>query len=529
MSPHPIPFADAITPDLAVADCSVERPTRSRWPILLLPYLLLVALLVPALAEAACEPEEALTLLHFNDFHGQLEPYEDPRDGSERGGIARLAATVTEVRAEDPSRPVVLLFAGDLLQGTLTSSLFLGVPDLVLLGRMGVDAAVMGNHELDYGQSVFRRLTEEATFPFLSANVASDPEPLPVLASVVIARPGEPKVALLGLTTPELTTATHPRNIEGISVEDPITVAGRLVPSLRNKADLVVVLSHMGIADDRRLAASVPGIDLIVGGHNHNLYAQPVVVANVPIVQAGERGGWLGRMDFRCREGRLTGTDYTLIPIDAASPEDPEIAEEVRRITRDAERELDDEVGFNTQDLSARRELIRREEAPFGNFLADLAREITLADVALFNGGGFRASIPAGAVTLKSIYQAFPFRNELVLGDLSGAQLLAALERSASLDPSENPGGFLQVSGVRYMIADGGLAHATIGDVPIDPARRYRIVTSDFLAAGGDGYDMLENMTEPVMTGRLISDMVIEGFRTESPVSIETDGRILRR
>ena len=529
MSPHPTAFADEMTRGFDIAVCSAERPTQSRWAVFLWPYLMLVALLVPALARAACEPGQALTLLHFNDIHGQLESYEDPRDGTERGGIARLAATVAGIRAGDPSRPVVLLFAGDLLQGTLTSSLFLGVPDVVLLGRMGVDAAVMGNHELDYGQEVFRRLTEAAAFPFLSANVASDPQPLPVRSAVVIERPDAPKVAVLGLTTPELTTATHPRNIEGISVEEPIAVARRLVPALRDKADLVVVLSHLGIAEDRRLAESVPGIDLIVGGHNHNLYEQPVFVENVPIVQAGERGGWLGRMDFRCRDGHLAHTDYALIPIDAASPEDPEIAEEVGRITLDAERELDTEVGFSTQELSARRELIRREEAPFGNFVADLAREITLTDVALLNGGAFRSSIPEGPVTLKSVYQAFPFRNELVMGDMTGARLLAALERSAALDPSDNPGGFLQVSGVRYRIVDGRLSSATVGDAPIDPTRRYRIVTSDFLAAGGDGYTMLEEMTEPVMTGRLISDMVIEGFRTESPVSATTDGRIMRR
>ncbi|CRI64107.1 putative 5'-nucleotidase [Thiocapsa sp. KS1] len=500
---------------------------RLRWPLPLRPWLLLVGL-APPIAGAACEPGQALTLLHFNDIHGQLEPYEDPHDGTERGGIARLAATVAEVRAEDPQRRVLLLFGGDLLQGTLSSSLFLGVPDLVLLGRMGVDAAVMGNHELDYGQAVFRHLTDEAAFPFLSANVASDSAPLPVRPSILIEQPSGPKVAVLGLTTPDLATATHPRNLEGISVEEPVAVARRLVPALRAEADLVVVLSHMGIADDRRLAASVPGIDLIVGGHNHNLYAEPVFVETVPIVQAGERGGWLGRMEFRCRDGRLATTDYALIPIDAASPEDPQIAEEVRRITLDAERELDKEVGFSTRELSARRELIRREEAPFGNFVADLAREITLADVALLNGGGFRADIPAGPVTLKSIYQAFPFRNELVLGELTGAQLLAALARSAEMDPLDNPGGFLQVSGVRYRIADGRLANAAIGDTPIDPAGRYRVVTSDFLAAGGDGYDMLEEMSEPVMTGRLISDMVIEGFRTESPVSVGTDGRIVR-
>lgn len=180
MSPNSVCVADEMNQDPDVANRSAERPRRSGSAVILGSCLLLGALLSPVPARAACDPGQALTLLHFNDIHGQLEPYEDPRGGTERGGIARLAATVAEVRAEDPSRPVVLLFAGDLLQGTLTSSLCLGVPDVVLLGRIGVDAAVMGNHELDYGQEIFRRLTEEAEFPFLSANVASDPEPLPV-------------------------------------------------------------------------------------------------------------------------------------------------------------------------------------------------------------------------------------------------------------------------------------------------------------------------------------------------------------
>jgi 5'-nucleotidase / UDP-sugar diphosphatase len=132
-------------------------------------------------------------------------------------------------------------------------------------------------------------------------------------------------------------------------------------------------------------------------------------------------------------------------------------------------------------------------------------------------------------VTLKQIHQSFPFRNELVVGTLTGAQILDALGRSASLDPQDNPGGFLQVSGVRYTIDGNRLASATVGGQPIDPVRRYRVVTSDFLAEGGDGYTMLKEMQDKVQSGRLISDMAIDAFRNGGPANPKTDGRIERR
>jgi 2',3'-cyclic-nucleotide 2'-phosphodiesterase (5'-nucleotidase family) len=213
---------------------------------------------------------------------------------------------------------------------------------------------------------------------------------------VVIAKPGGPRVAILGLTTPDLTTATHPRNVYGVSVEEPVAVARRLVPDLAAGADLVVVLSHLGIADDRRLARAVPQIDLIVGGHNHFIYAEPVLEGGVAILQAGERGRWLGRLDLDCRGGRLVRSGYRLLSMDAAAPQDPEVAAEVARIAAEADLGMAQTIGHSAVELSARREDIRRGESAFGDFVADLAREITLAEVALFNGGGFRASIPAG-------------------------------------------------------------------------------------------------------------------------------------
>jgi 2',3'-cyclic-nucleotide 2'-phosphodiesterase (5'-nucleotidase family) len=496
--------------------------TLRRW----LSFALLLLGLVAGSSGAAAPP---LTILHFNDFHGHLAPVTDPATGETLGGIARLAGAIAAVRAEEPKRPVLVLFGGDLLQGTVTSTVFLGLPDLDMLADAGVDVAVMGNHELDYGQDHLRTLLGRARFPILGANVRAAPEPFALRPSVVLAPPGGPRVAVLGLVTEELATTTHPRNAIGVSVDDAIATARALIPGLRREADLVVVLSHLGIAEDRRLAREVPGVDLVVGGHNHNRYAQPVIENGVPIVQAGDWGRWLGRMDLTVEDGRARVLGYRLIPIDGRIAEDPALAAQARALAQRLEAEVGVVVGRLASALDGHREAVRRGESAFGNLLGDLARELTGSDVALFNGGGIRTSIPAGEVRLKHVYEAIPFANELVSGTLTGAQLRAALERSAALDPLDNPGGFLQVSGLRYAIRDGRLDQVTVGGAPLRPDARYRAVMPDFLAAGGDGYVTLAQMQDKVATGRIISDMLVDAFRARGTITPVTDGRIARQ
>lgn len=470
----------------------------------------------------------SLTILHFNDLHGQLEPVDDPVSGRALGGIARLAGAVQVIRAEVSPQPVVLLFGGDLLQGTVTSTVFLGLPDLGFLGDLGVDAAVMGNHELDYGQEVFRDLLAAARFPILAANLRAAPEPFAVAPAVVLHPAGGPRLAVLGLVTDELTTTTHPRNTGGIAVEDPVATARRLVPALTDQADLVVVLSHLGVTMDRRIAREVPGVDLVVGSHNHHRYPTPIMENGVPIVQAGERGTHLGRLDLRVTDGEVELLDYRLIPVDERFPEDARLAAEVRALADRLEDEVGVVIGRNAVELDARRATIRRGESNFGNWVGDLARARTGADIALFNGGGFRASIAAGPVRIKDVYQAFPFGNELVTGSLTVAQIEQALERSASLDPEDDPGGFLQVSGLRYTIADRRAEDLTIGGKPPERGARYRVVMPDFLADGGDGYLSLTAMEDRIDTGTLISDLVMDAYRTGEVIRAGTDGRIRR-
>ena len=491
----------------------------------LLVFLLTLFTLGVALGAAASQP---LTLLHFNDFHGQLEPYPDRDTGKPIGGIARLAGLVEAIRAEDPRRPVLLLFAGDLLQGTTTSTLYLGRPDIKLLEEMGVAAAAVGNHEVDFGQDNLRKLAGMVNFPLLAANLSATPDPLPLPSFALFHPAGGPRVAVLGLTTEELITASHPRNVQGLSVSDPVAVARELVPKLDAQSDLMIVLSHLGLAGDRHLAEGVAGVDLIVGGHNHFRLAPPVEDKGVLILQAGERGAYLGRLDLEVEGDRMQSWNYRLLPVDDQTPVDEKIATKVARLAAQADKELLTVVGRAGTELSAERELIRRYEAPFGNLVADLAREYSGAQVTLFNAGGFRATIPAGEVRLKEIYQAFPFRNELVTGVLSGAELQAALDHSAALDPADNPGGFLQVSGVRFVIRDGKAVDVTLDGQPLDPAADYRVAVPDFLAAGGDGYGMLTGLRDPVNTGQLIADLLVSAFRAQTEVDARLDGRISR-
>lgn len=488
-----------------------------------------VLLCILALVWAGVGEALPLTILHFNDFHGQIEPIEDRATGRTEGGVARLGGLVAAIRSEDPERPVLLLFAGDLLQGTVTSAAFLGSPDVGLLSRLGVDAAAMGNHELDYGQQIFRGLIAEAQYPILAANLIAEPVPFEVRAFALFRPAAGPQVAVLGLVTDELTTTTHPRNTGGIRVADPVETALRWVPELRRRADLVVVLSHLGYAMDRRLAREVPGIDLIIGGHDHVLFDEPRMEQGVPILQAGERGRHLGRLDLLVQDGRVQTQGYRLIPVDESSPEDPRIAAEVAALSVRLGSEIGVVVGRSAVHLDARREVIRRGESNLGDWVADLARERTGADLALFNAGTFRTSIAAGEVRIKDLYEAFPFGNELVTATLKGSQLQSALDRSAGLDPAGNPGGFLQVSGVRFTIHAGRAESVQVSGRALDLEAEYRVVMTDFLAVGGDGYMMLKDLPDTQETGTLILDLVMDAFRTRSDIRPATDGRTRRR
>ncbi|MBC8136695.1 MAG: metallophosphatase, partial [Fibrella sp.] len=224
-----------------------------------------------------------LTLLHTNDLHGHVWHPDEPR------GLVRLASFVQQVRADMPN--VLLLDAGDIIHGTPEEKAFHGMAILDAMNALRYDVATVGNHEFDFGQKVFKNALAHARFPLLSANVVEEKsgEPWGGLKPWTVLTSGGVRVGVFGLTTPTTVQIEWPRTLEGIVFADPLAAARKAITQLRDdaKVDCVIALSHLGYEDDKKLAAAVTGMDIIIGGHSHTMLDQQIWVNGVLIAQTG--------------------------------------------------------------------------------------------------------------------------------------------------------------------------------------------------------------------------------------------------
>lgn len=500
---------------------------------LTLALLLTIALAAMSSTARSLPRARLLTILYFNDIHGHLEPWKpDAKSDATIGGIARIATVVERIRRENrvARRSTVLLQAGDILQGTPLSAVFQGEPDIECFNIMEVDAMAIGNHEFDFGQSNVAKLVERAKFPVLSANIFwTDGRPF-ARASTVIDANGL-KVGVIGLTTNETPRTTFPTNVEGLTFDDPVNAAKYAVPVLVPHCDILVALTHLGIPEDRRLAAAVPGIDVIVGGHTHAKLITPERVGNTVIVQAQDYGRFLGRLDLRIEpDGRVFTERAELIPIDASIPDSKAVSEAVDKYAGKLKERLSMFVGTTNVLLDGDRPTVRSKETTLGNLMADLARNAAHTDLAFINSGSLRASILPGKVTFGDILTTLPFNTIILSVKLPGRTVREILNFSAALNPEEQIGGFLQVSGVRFVIENGQAKEIFVGDAPLDDERVYSVALPDFLLVGGDGYSMIAPATlERIDTGIVLTGLLVDHLRTHAVIDAKIEGRIIRR
>ncbi|WP_029008884.1 bifunctional metallophosphatase/5'-nucleotidase [Azospirillum halopraeferens] len=501
------------------------------------PLRALAVALCAALALAAGTvraQDGTLTFLHINDLQ-EVTPVQG------HGGFAPLMTLLRAERARNPD--AITTLGGDFLSPSLLSGITRGAHMVDLLGAMGTDVAVIGNHEFDFGPEVARARYGESAFPWLATNVTgADGRPFGGAPVTWTRTVGSVTVGVFGVTTPDTADLSSPG--PAVRFADPVETARDAVAALRAAgAHVVVALTHQSIAEDRALARAVPGIALILGGHDH----EPLTLyeGGTLIHKSGSDAHFLGAIDLEVRtrttdKGPVTTTvpaGWRMLSTAGVVP-DPEIAARVRTHTDRLDAELAGVIGRTATDLDSRRTAVRAGEAAIGNLIADALREALKADAALINGGGIRGdrTYAAGSeLTRRDILAELPFGNVGVLVALSGADLLAALEHGVSR-VGEMAGRFPQVSGLRFTYdpkapAGRRVADVTVGDRPLDPAAVYRVATNDFMLKGGDGYTMIA--AGGILVDRkdavLLATTVMDHVASAGTVAPAPEGRIRTR
>ncbi|WP_425348957.1 5'-nucleotidase C-terminal domain-containing protein [Halalkalibacter urbisdiaboli] len=498
-----------------------------------------------------------LTIMHTNDTHAHLD------------NVARRITAINTIREEVEHS--ILLDAGDVFSGTLFFNQYLGQADLEFMNMVGYDAMVPGNHEFDKGSEVLANFIKNAHFPFVSANVdySQDPE-LSQLAEHTIGKSGdsgklypaiimeidEEEIGVFGLTTEDTAYLANPG--EQITFEDYLEKAHETVAMLEEEGvNKIVALTHLGHQYDVKLAEEVSGIDVIIGGHSHTKIDQAVVLHEETeptiVVQAQDYGVYIGRMDVEFDEhGVLQQWHSELVEVDEKNEageyifaEDMAAAERLEVLKEPIEELKQTVIGKSTVDLDGERENVRTKETNLGNLIADgmlaKAKESVNAQIAIQNGGGIRASIRAGDVTLGDVLTVLPFANNLVALELTGTELLEALENGVSQVESAQ-GRFLQVAGLRFSYDRAQPAFERVYDVeietetgyvPLDENATYIVATNEFIADGGDGFESLKRakddgrMMELFLPDYDVFTEFLEKLGTVGEAYAEPEGRII--
>ena len=487
--------------------------------------------LLLAVSARAGEPAR-LIVLHTNDLHGQLDPL--PKSpvrpvlrGRRAGGLAHLATMVRAIRKEaaDTGAHVLLLDGGDLFQGTAVGNETRGTAVLDVMKEIGYDAAAVGNHEFDYGLENCLRLAKASAFPLLCANASGTSRPLDGISShVVFDAPRFPcRVAVIGLITPKTPWITTPGIEKHVKFADPIPVARSLLGA--TDADLKILLTHIGRDGDAELARACPGVDLIVGGHSHTGMGE--TVNGVPIVQTHGKGMTLGRVDLDLERGswKVLRVSYRLIPVDPdATPPDAVVGERIRIHTHATRKKLARKIGRLTAPLRRTRDF---GASSAGNWMADVIRDATGAEIGFMNKGGIRCDLEAGPITAADVYRIMPFDNTVVSMDLTGAQV-RSIVRQALRPGRRYPG--LDWSGILVDADREGTGirptRILVAGAELKDEAKYRVATNSFLGAGGDGFAQFKAGTAVTRHKTLLRDALTSHLETRTPYTPPSEDRL---
>jgi 5'-nucleotidase/UDP-sugar diphosphatase len=517
---------------------------------------------LPVTAAPNVASARQFTLIGMSDLHGQLEPTltkldldgDGTEDQVEAGGISRLAVLIAGIEAEEPGR-VATVMAGDALMDRYFHA-FGGEAIFGLMSDAGYEVFSLGNHEFDKGPIVLSKALMSARFPVLCTDLAVGGTVLAGHCVPTLVRDYDGlKVGYFSLMTEELPLVTSAGEVA--LARGNIDAARSAVDELtRDGAELIVGLTHIGEDEDREVAAAVPGIDIIFGGHSHRYFAEPAMVGGTLIVNGGERGTELVRLDVSVLpDGTIDSgrTHYELIPVVGPIPAGSEVERKLAAYRGTFPEAI--VLGRTDVGWDLRSEVVRGGECPVANLVNDLLREKFRVEIVLNNAGAFRGKkiYQPGVVTDVMLNEIDEFGNNAYLLDLDGRTILEVLERSAACF---GQGGLIHASGLRYAIdlrktaqelvqndagePAVGVPGERVTDVqvlspggewaPLDPARTYRVLTNSFMVdRAGDGYFWFgrygRNLTNTYTTFRSIMAEFVTNTGVLNPG--QPDGRLV--
>ena len=455
---------------------------------------------------------DTLTILHVNDTHSNLAPL-GPRTEDlkgTQGGIARAATVIGMNRMTESN--VLLLHAGDVFIGDFFFNVYFGVAELQLMNALGFDAMTVGNHEFDLRPStLYGALSGSFAagegFPLLSANcILDDPDVQPLkdyISPYTIKEFDGFKVGIFGLTTPEtnLLSLPSPAVIDTNIVE---IAASSVTKLTEENCDIIILLSHLGFDLDQVIASYVPGIDIIIGGHDHYSIEETVNVPNptggvTPIVQVGGFYSEMGKLKFELNETNVSLIEYSLVKLDNAIPEESTISAQIDTLIMGIEETYGpaytQQIGYAAEYFEevANPLITGCPDTPVGNLVTDAFRDKTGTDIAIEPGGSTAQPLYQGPLVAADVFRMLGYGfNEvnglgfrLVTFDVLGGELLAGIEFGLSTI-EQNDEFLIQVSGINYEYSISlppysRLTNATIGSDPVDPSATYSITTNEFV------------------------------------------------
>ncbi len=480
--------------------------------------LILIAAIITACAGAPPDKgSHQFTLIGTADLQGALEPVDPKKSDSQEapivGGIARLAALIQNIKAKT-DHPVAVVSTGDDLMNRYFHT-FKGKAIYELMSQTGYNIYALGNHEFDKGPEVLAQALRQSKWRTICTDLEVDGSPLQGLCDPWLIQDYDGlKVGFFSLMTEDFPLVTTGGDVK--LAKSNLEAARWAVSELRARgADLIAALTHIGFKQDQQIAQAVEGIDIIFGGHSHDYIPRMTRVGRTVIVNGGEKGTHLVRLDVRLNAAKAFDPDdvhYTLLPVTAAIAPDTQIKARLDEYQKQFPPEI--VLGRTDKPWNLTKEAVRQGESAVCNLVNDLMREKFKADIVLNNGGAFRGAriYPPGPVTDKMLREIDEFNNYAYLLDIDGRFLKAILERSAA---SFDEGGFLHPSGLKYTIDLNQTAQEITTDAdkkihvtragervreihiqdaqgewrPLQADQTYRVLTNSYLVNHqGDGY-----------------------------------------